>query len=404
MSVQTRDDPASSTLAETKPTLRDRWVATRNGLLAKPHFQRWASTFAPTRSIARQRAGALFDLCAGFVYSQILFACVEIKLFEALAAGPVSVDALASRCGFKPDAMARLLQAAAALHLVEKVGMAKTAGEKTYRLGVHGAAYLGNPAIGAMIAHHAMLYRDLADPLAIFKGEKTDTELAKFWPYAEGDTPGSLAPDAVAPYSALMSSSQALIADDVLDAYPFVDHGCIMDIGGGGGDFLVAAAKRRPDLHLILFDLPAVASRAEALFTSERLAGRAKAIGGDFKRGPLPQGADLMALVRVAHDLDDGDLDALLAKIFAALPPGGILLLAEPLADTAGAQKVGAYFEVYLLAMQHGRPRSGEELRDRLYAAGFARARVAPTARPMLTGLIVAQKSAGPRNRAVRRD
>ena len=33
-----------------------------------------------------------------------------------------------------------------------------------------------------MIAHHDVLYRDLADPVAFFRGE-TDTELARFWPY-----------------------------------------------------------------------------------------------------------------------------------------------------------------------------------------------------------------------------
>ena len=30
--------------------------------------------------------------------------------------------------------------------------------------------FLGNPGVGAMIAHHAMLYRDLADPVALLKG------------------------------------------------------------------------------------------------------------------------------------------------------------------------------------------------------------------------------------------
>ena len=88
----------------------------------------------------------------------------------------------------------------------------------------------------------------------------------------------------------------------------------------------------------------------------------------------------------------------------AALPPGGILLLAEPLAEVPGSERVGAYFSMYLLAMQRGRPRTEADLTKRLYAAGFARVRCIATARPMLTGLLVAQKSAGIRNRAVRRD
>ena len=380
-----------------RPRLRSRWFETRNRMLGQPGFQRWACTFPLTRPIAHGRASSLFDICAGFVYSQILFACVELKLLEKLAGGPVAAETLATQCELPPASMTRLLESAAALQLVERHG-------DGYGLGVHGAAYLGNPGIGAMIAHHAMLYRDLADPVALLKGAKGDTELAKFWPYAGADDATALDADSVAPYSELMSTSLSLLADDVLDAYPFVDHACLLDIGGGGGDFLVAAANRRPDLHVILFDLPAVAERAMVKFERERLAGRATAIGGDYKHDPLPEGADLMSLVRVAHDLDDADLDALLAKIVAALPPGGILLLAEPMADVPGAEHVGAYFSMYLLAMQRGRPRSEADLTRRLYAAGFARVRCIATARPMLTSLLVAQKSAGIRNRAVRRD
>ena len=59
---------------------------------------------------------------------------------------------------------------------------------------------------------------------------------------------------------------------------------------------------------------------------------------------------------------------------------------------------------MYLLAMGRGRPRSEAVLTAALYAAGFARVRREATARPMLTSLIVAQKSAGLRNRAVRLD
>lgn len=383
--------------AKANPTVGERWYSTRNRLLAEPHFQRWASTFPLTRPVAQGRAGGLFDICAGFVYSQVLFACVELKVFEKLADGPLPLEALATMCGLPPEGARRLLASAAALQLVEKRG------GTDYGLGMHGAAYLGNPGIGAMIAHHAMFYRDLANPVALLKGE-AKTELADFWPYAGAESPHDLSADSVAPYTALMSASQALIADDVLDAYPFVDHTCLLDVGGGGGDFLVAAAHRRPDLRVVLFDLPAVTAHAEARFAEERLAGRSTALGGDFKRDPLPEGADLVSLVRVAHDLDDADLAALLAKVVDALPPGGILLLAEPFAETPGAERVGAYFEMYLFAMQRGRPRTAAELTSFLYEAGFARVRAVATARPLLTGLIVAQKSAGPRNRAVRHD
>ncbi|WP_158807583.1 methyltransferase [Beijerinckia sp. L45] len=381
---------------DAKPSLRERWFAYRNQKLADPKFQRWAASFPLTRPIASQRAKALFDLSAGFVYSQVLFACVKLSLFEALADGPLAVDALASRLDLPAPAMARLLGAAAGLKLVEKIP------DGRYGLGVHGAAYLGNPAIKAMVEHHALLYRDLEDPVALLRDGKRETALSSFWPYAQADNPGTIPAEAVAPYSELMASSQALIADDVLDAYPFIDHGTLMDVGGGDGAFLLAAARRRPDLSLILFDLPAVAESADQNFKASRLANRASVIGGDFTTEALPKGADLISLVRVLHDHDDATAALLLRKVFDALVPGGILLLAEPFADTPQAESVGAYFQFYLLAMRQGRPRSERELMTLLYGAGFGRVRPVATARPMLASLLVAQKSAGPANRSVK--
>lgn len=355
-------------------------------MLGNPAFQRWASTFPLTRFIAARRAKALFDLTAGFVYSQVLHACVTVKLFEALAGGPVAPERLAGKLALPLPGLKRLLSAAEGLKLVES----RPGG--LVGLGIHGAAYLGNPAVEAMVLHHALLYRDLADPVALLRGD-TATALAAFWPYA-GAAPGApvAAPEAAA-YSALMSVSQDLIADDVLDAFSLPRTGALLDIGGGEGRFLIACAKRRPHLRLTLFDLPSVAARAPAAFEAAGLGPRVTCVGGDFKLDILPR-SDVTSLVRVVHDHDDVSAQALLAKVFDALAPGGILLLAEPLAATKGAEAVGSYFEFYLLAMRQGRPRGEATLRQMLHVAGFVHIRRVATARPLLTSLIVAEKAA----------
>ena len=77
--------------------LADRWRSVRDFLLSSRRFQRWAAAFPLTRPIARRRAADLFDLCAGFVYSQVLFACVRLHLFEQLNAAPATAEALAAR-------------------------------------------------------------------------------------------------------------------------------------------------------------------------------------------------------------------------------------------------------------------------------------------------------------------
>ncbi len=141
------------------------WSAWRDRLLASARFQRLAVAFPPTRPIARRRARALFDVVAGFVYAQVLFACVRLHLFDILASGPQTVPVLAARLALPEDGAQRLLEAAASLRL------ARRRRDGRFGLGDLGAAMLGNPGIAAMVEHHAMLYADLADPVALLRGE-----------------------------------------------------------------------------------------------------------------------------------------------------------------------------------------------------------------------------------------
>jgi demethylspheroidene O-methyltransferase len=245
-----------------------------------------------------------------------------------------------------------------------------------------------------MIEHHASLYRDLADPVALLRGERGSTELGRYWAYADNEQAGSLDAQRVADYSALMAASQPLIASQVLDVYPIARHRCLLDVGGGEGVFLCAAAKRAPQLRLMLLDLPAVADRARARFAQEGIADRAEAIGGDFLNLPLPGGADVASLVRVLFDHHDDNAMRILRAVRAALPDDGTLLVAEPMAGTRGAEPMGdAYFGFYLMAMGSGRSRSPQRLGEMLSAAGFGDIRHLPTRIPLQTGLLVARCS-----------
>ncbi len=89
--------------------------------MANPRFQRWAAGFPLTRRIAHRNTRTLFDLCAGFVYAQVLTACVRLDLFAILAEGPLTVDALAPRLGLSPEKARTLLLAARSLDLVRNL-------------------------------------------------------------------------------------------------------------------------------------------------------------------------------------------------------------------------------------------------------------------------------------------
>jgi demethylspheroidene O-methyltransferase len=366
-------------------SLKERWIGWRNRLLASPAFQEWATRFPLTRPIAQARAGQLFGMATGFVYTQVLLAGVRLGLFTRLAEGPASYDQLGLHMGLNAEATRRLVKAAIALELVEPCGPDRVA------LAALGASLVGTGGVIEMIEHHALLYADLADPVALLRGEPGPRALSHYWAYATDDDPAAVPPKSVTAYSALMAKSQAMIASHVLAAYDIRRHRQLMDVGGGEGVFLIEAARAAPDLRVTLFDLPAVAARAGQRFATAGLSARAQAIGGSFRDGPLPTGADILSLVRVVHDHDDDVVCDLLAKAHAALPPGGTLLLAEPMAETPGAAAMGdAYFGFYLMAMGSGRPRPPAELEAMLRQAGFQSVRRHKSRQPLLVQVMSA--------------
>ena len=381
-----------------RPAWRDRLDAWMDRKLTDPEFSRWAAANVFTRWITRRRARQVFDVMAGFVYSQVLLACVRLHVFELVKDSPRTLDELAQLCQVPASALQRLINAAVALKLLALRGQGR------YGLGPLGAPVAGHPGIRAMIEHHAVLYHDMQDPVALLRDQVSDGQMAAYWPYSGIEAGADLtalktAParvwqgDKVARYSQLMSASQPFVVDEVLATYDFAQHQCALDVGGGQGTFVGRLAAAYPQLHLKLFDLPQVAELAQASFISRGFAGRATAHGGDFLRDALPQGADLVTLVRVAHDHPDAHVHAILQAIFAALPAGGTLLLAEPMAQNPNEPPLGdAYFHFYLLAMGAGRLRTAAELSAMMVSAGFSRVELLRNAMPMQTRILVAKK------------
>ncbi len=370
------------------PPWRDAWPLWRDRLLAREDVRRWAEALPLTRWIARRRARQVFDLMAGFVYSQALLACVRLGVFERLMTqGPQTSARLALALDLPLDGCERLLRAARSLGLLEG-----RSGDR-YGLGPLGLPLATDAGLRALVLHHAAFYRDLADPVALLRGSSPPGELARFWPYA-GQPGRDGGAEAAGAYSALMAATQPMVAAQVLQAVPLGRHRRLLDVGGGEGAFAEQAAAAAPSLQVEVFDLPDVAARARLRLERAGLAGRSRVWAGSFLQDPLPAGADVVTLLRVVHDHDDAAVATLLRAVWHSLAPGGRLLLAEPMAGTPGADAMGdAYFGFYLLAMGQGRPRPVARLEALLKEAGFQRVRRIATRQPLLVQVLVADKT-----------
>lgn len=356
----------------------------RDRLVSSERFQAFAERTPLFRGIARRRAAALFDIVAGFVYTQTLLACIRLDLFALLKSEPLTPAEIAARTGLPPEGATRLVDAACAIGLLQ----ARSAGR--IGLGPHGAAVLGNGAVAPMALHHPLLYEDLADPVACLARGPGGGALARYWAYARSDDPGALATDAVGAYTDLMAASQPMVARQVLEAYDVGRHRKLVDVGGGAGAFLRAVAARAPKTELVLFDLPPVVARARERFAEWGLSDRIATVGGSVFDDALPTGADAISLVRILHDHDDSEALAILRAVRAALEPGGTVIVAEPMSETPGARAVTeAYFGLYLYAMGSGRPRTPAENADLMTRAGFSSARLVSTRMPLVASLMI---------------
>ena len=368
--------------------LYDVWLDFQEKCLTSQKFHDFAIKFPLTRPIVRKRQSELFDIVSGFVYSQILSSCVELGLIThpKLKAPGVSLDEVSQMVGLELDETRRLMDGAVSLRLFEKR-------HNKYRLGDLGAALSINKGVLAMIGHHGEFYKDLVDPVDLLKSGRRETNLSRYWDYARSEAPAEVDATKVAAYSELMSESQLMVANEVLACFDFSPYKTLLDVGGGQGTFLTCVANAYSDLNLKLFDLPEVAKRAEKNFTDNSLSTRAKCHGGSFFDDALPQGADLISLVRILHDHDDEPVMKILRSVHQALEPGGTLMVCEPMSTGDSAHRISdAYFNFYLYAMGSGRPRSPEVLQTMLNDAGFTSVRRQNTRAPLITSILIAQK------------
>ncbi|MEM9854507.1 MAG: methyltransferase [Pseudomonadota bacterium] len=353
-------------------------------LAASERFQAFSARMPGLSSKAKREGEALFDLVAGFAQSQVLFALVELGVIDRLSNGAAQPSEILPELGDREAQL--LLDGGVAIGLLRKSA-------RGYGLTVRGAALLGVPGLLPMIRHHGVFYRDMSDPVALLRGERSP-ELARFWPYVFG-AGAAENPEIAQTYSDLMAQSQKLVAEDTLRAVSFAETRELLDIGGGTGAFLCALGHRfkAPKLHL--FDLPAVAPGAESRFRAEHLSARARITPGSFRDDPLPRGADTISLVRVLYDHADETVTALLQKVHDALPPGGRIVISEPMTGGETPSVAGdVYFAFYTYCMATGQARSQARIVELLGEAGFSNIEAPKPRRAFVTSVVTGEKIA----------
>ncbi len=355
-----------------------------NELVAQPKFHTLVKKIPILKRLAANDGRKIYDLVSGFVYSQVLLAMVELRLFRFLLSGEKSIRELANHGKIDPQKMLLLCNAASA------IGLLKRKPNSYYVLTRLGAAIEGVQGLDEMILHHKIFYRDLQDPVRLLR-QDFQTELKDFWSYVGNKKKINEGQASV--YSNLMGTSQYIVAEETLDLVNLKGFSHLIDIGGGNGTFLSQVRRRYPNLALTLFDLPSVTKTAQDNFKNDRLMEGVNIIPGNFIEDEFPVDGDTIFFNRVMYDHDDSIVSLLLGKAFAALKPGGCVVISEPMAGAKFPTRSGdAYFGFYTLAMTSGKPRSKPQHFEFLRAAGFKGMENLNNINNFVTSVIVAKK------------
>jgi O-methyltransferase domain/Dimerisation domain len=109
----------------------------------------------------------------------------------------------------------------------------------------------------------------------------------------------------------------------------------ILDLGGGSGCYCIVAAQRYPQLRAIVLDLPPVVEVTREFIASHGVADRVSALAGDFTRDVLPAGSDVVIMASNLPQYGREIVQAVVARAFAALAPGGEMHLIGEMLDAA---------------------------------------------------------------------
>jgi hypothetical protein len=118
----------------------------------------------------------------------------------------------------------------------------------------------------------------------------------------------------------------------IAQKFPWANYRTCADIGTAQGDLVTQITLAHPHLSGLGFDLPEVGPVFEEYVAANGLTDRVRFAGGSFFTDELPQ-ADVLLFGHILHDWDLEAKLMLLRKAYAALPPGGAVVVYDAIID-----------------------------------------------------------------------
>ncbi len=313
-------------------------------------------TAGNARSVALR--ARIVEMARGYTLSQAIFTADEVGLFEALARGPVTLAALARRTGCSQRGMRALVDALAALELLEQdAGRVRLVAAAHPLLLRSGASYIGH-----LLRHQKHLYDRWG---ALARAVRSGRPVGQ----------ASSARERRERFLLAMVEGSRQSVTEVASLLDCSQRRSVLDLGGGLGAYAAAFALRWPHLDVTLFDLPAAVALARPFLRAQGLADRVACLGGDALRDPLGGPYDLIFLSNVAHIFSMREVTALLRRVRRALSRDGVVVVKDFVlrADRRGPLRAALFGLNMLVATESGGVLSEAEFDQVFQRAGLQR-------------------------------
>ena len=312
----------------------------------------------------------------GFMAAKHLFAASAIGLFEALAAGPASLEEIAQKTDVPPRTLGIIAAAMVSLGLVERQG-------NLYQNGAIAGTFLagaGGPDMRPMLRFWDHISYPAWENLE--EAVRTGQGQAKFGGFSEQQQQI---------FSQGVESFSAGTAAALPNAYDFGRHRRVLDVGGGTGSFLLAILQHHKNLTGTLFELPGACAVARKRLAKTPEASRINIVEGDFFKDPLPNGHDVLIVANTVHILSAAHNIELMKSMRAQVAQGARLLIADLWTDPTYTDPPAAPLMSgeFLVISGEGQAYSEQDADEWLRQTGWRKVERKPLAGP--ASLIVAE-------------
>lgn len=272
----------------------------------------------------------------GFWPAKTLLSAVELGVFSHLAAaGPQTLEPLRRALGLHERGARDFLDALVALGFLlrDEAGRYANGAEAERFLDRAKPSYVG----GLLEMMNARLYGFWGRLTEALRSGEPQNEIRRAQPGEDLFAALYADPARLEGFLKAMTGVSRPTAEAVAASFDWAGASSFCDIGCAQGALVAAVALARPELQAMGYDLAPVEPIFRAHMAERGV--RARFLPGSFFTDPLPA-ADVLFMGHILHDWGLADKRRLVAKAYAALPPGGRLAIYDMMIDDARRENV----------------------------------------------------------------